>query len=213
MTTGSPTTTGIQEKLLLVLLSVLFISACQKSVGNDREESIELQRQANEEANFGMAEGDSDRIAKAISLIRQSLQADPSNHAALLSRAQIAVYRQNYRLALRDVENAYDIAPGNDSIALFRCMLIEEVEGDSSGKECYSAVERGYVERHREGSQITFNWVGAAVLADSRAAPELIEAYLEQKYIKGELEAEMAKRSIESLQDGSYVDKLLMRRP
>lgn len=91
-------------------------------------------------------------------------------------------------------------------------MLIEEVEGDDSGKECYSAVEESYAERHSTDSKISANWGGgAAILADSHAAPELVEAYLEQEKAKGEMEAEMAEMTIESLQDGSYVNHVLMR--
>lgn len=200
------------KKILLILPMAFLITACQESGGNDlHDESVELQRQANEEATLGMAESDSDRLSKAIDLIEQSLAADPNNHAALLTRAQIAVYRQNYEIALRNVESAFNIAPNHDSLPLFRCMLIEEVEGENSGKECYSAVEESYVEQHREDSQISANWVGATILGDSHAAPELIEAFLKQEKDKGELEAEMAEMTIESLQDGSYVDQVLMR--
>ncbi|UYG08298.1 hypothetical protein [Halomonas sp. M4R1S46] len=200
------------KKIFFILPIALLVSACQEGVSNDiHDDSVELQRQANEEVAFGIAEGNSDRLDRAKDLIEQSLQADPSNHEALLNRAQIAVYQQNYKLALRDVESAYDIALSNDSLPLFRCMLIEEVEGDDTGKECYSAVEESYAEQHSKDSQIPANWVGAAILADSQAAPELVEAYLEQERAEGEMEAEMAKMTIESLQDGSYVDQVLMR--
>ncbi|PMR70414.1 tetratricopeptide repeat protein [Halomonas heilongjiangensis] len=200
------------RKLFFIIPLFFLLSACQEGMSNEiHGDSVELQRQANEEVAFGIAEGNSDRLDRAKDLIEQSLQADPNNHAALLNRAQIAVYQQNYELALRDVESAYDIAPSNDSLPLFRCMLIEEVKGDDSGKECYSAVEENYAEQHREDSQIPANWAGAAILADSHSAPELAEAYLEQEKAKGEMEAEMAEMTIESLQDGSYVDQVLMR--
>lgn len=200
------------RKLFFIIPLIFLLSACQEGMSNEiHDDSVELQRQANKEVAFGITEGNNDRLDRAKELIGQSLKADPNNHAALLNRAQIAVYQQNYELALRDVESAYDIAPSNDSLPIFRCMLIEEVKGDDSGKECYSAVEENYAEQHREDSQIPANWVGAAILADSHAAPELAEAYLEQEKAKGEMEAEMAEMTIESLQDGSYVDQVLMR--
>ncbi|EPC03200.1 hypothetical protein L861_23105 [Litchfieldella anticariensis FP35 = DSM 16096] len=202
----------MMKKLLLILPITFLIAACQESGGNDlHDESVELQRQANEEVSLDIAEGNRERLSKAMDLIEQSLEADPNNHAALLARAQITVYRQEYELALRDVENAYRIAPSNDSIPLFRCMLIEEVKGDNSGKECYSRVEESYAEQHKEDSQIPANWMSAAILADSHNAPELVENYIKQEKAKGELEAEMAGMTIESLQDGSYVDQVLMR--
>ncbi|QNI03304.1 hypothetical protein HXW73_10375 [Halomonas sp. SH5A2] len=191
------------KKLLLILPISLLMSACQESSGdNIDDESIDLQRQANEEVTFGIAE----------ELIEQSLQADPSNHTALINRAQIAVYQQNYELALSDVESAYDIAPSNDSLPLFRCILIEEVEGNDSGKACYSSVEERYAEQHSTDDKIPANWVGAAILADTKDAPGLVEAYLEQARSEGDIEAEMAETTIESLRDGSYVDQVLMRR-
>ncbi|OAZ98398.1 MULTISPECIES: hypothetical protein [unclassified Halomonas] len=200
------------KKLLLILPIFLLMSACQESSGNSiDDESIDLQRQANEEVTFGIAEENSERLDRAKELIEQSLNADPNNHAALINRAQIAVYQQNYERALSDVESAYDIAPSNDSLPLFRCILIEEVKGNDRGKACYSSVEERYAERHNSDGKIPANWVGAAILADTQDAPRLVEAYLEQARSKGEMEAEMAEMTIESLQDGSYVDQVLMR--
>lgn len=200
------------KKLFLILQVAFFILACQASAGNDlHNESIELQRQANEEATLGIAERDNDRLSKAVDLIKLSLAADPSNHAARLTWAQIAVYRQNYKIALCNINDAYSLAPNDDSLPLFRCMLIEEIEGGSRGKECYSTIEKSYAEQHRENNQIPTSWVGAAILADSHAAQELIENYFRQEKAKGELEEEMAEMTIESLQDGSYVDQVLMR--
>ncbi|MGM0824982.1 MAG: tetratricopeptide repeat protein [Pseudomonadota bacterium] len=203
----------MMKKLLLILPICFLISACQESSSDGlNDESINLQKQANEEVAYGIAEDNGERLEKAKELIEQSLQADPDNHAALLNRAQVAVYQQNYERALRDVESAYAIAPGNDSLPLFRCMLIEEVEGDDSGKECYSSVDERYAERHSTDNEIPVNWVGAAILADTQGATELVETYLDQARSKGEMEAEMAETTIESLRDGSYVDQVLMRR-
>lgn len=200
-------------KLLLVLPISLLMTACQESSDDNlNRESINLQKQANEEVAYGIAEENNERLDRAKELIEQSLQADPNNHAALLNKAQVAVYQQNYELALRDVESAYDIAPGNDSLPLFRCMLIEEVKGDDSGKVCYSSVEKHYAERHSTDDEIPVNWVGAAILADTQGATELVETYLDQARSKGEMEAEMAETTIENLRDGSYVDQVLMRR-
>jgi len=201
------------KTLLLILPISVLISACQESTDHKLNvESIDLQRQANEEVAFGIAEENSARLDRAKKLIEQSLEIDPNNHEALLNRAQVAVYRQNYDIALRDVESAFDIAPRNDSLLLFRCILIEEVEGNDSGKECYSTVEKHYAERHSTDNKIPANWVGAAILADTHIASELVEAYLEQESGKGEMETEMAKMTVESLQDGSYVNKVLMRK-
>lgn len=200
------------RKLFLITSLTLLLTACQEGRGNDlTSDSIELQRQANEETALGIAEGNGERIEKAKILIEQSLDADPRNHFALINRAQIALYQGNYELALSTVEQAYDIAPSNDSLPLFRCMLIEEVESNESARECYSAVEESYAERHEADEEIPANWVGAAILADSHAALELAEAYLEQEKAKGEMEAEFAEMTIESLQNGSYVDQVLMR--
>lgn len=202
----------IRTLLLTLSISVL-ISACQDSTDHKLNgESIDLQRQATEEVAFGIAEENSARLDRAKKLIEQSLEVDPNNHEALLNRAQVAVYRQNYDIALRDVESAVDIAPKNDSLLLFRCILIEEVEGNDRGKECYSTVEKHYAERHGTKDKIPANWVGAAILADAYVAPELVEAYLEQERNEGQMEAEMAIITIESLQNGSYVDQVLMRK-
>jgi tetratricopeptide (TPR) repeat protein len=200
------------RKLFLVASLTLLLTACQEGMGNDiASDSIELQRQANEETALGIAEGNIERLEKAKILIEQALDADPGNHFALINRAQIALYEGNYELALSTVEQAYDIAPSNDSLPLFRCMLIEEVESHESARECYSAVEESYAERHEADGEIPVNWVGSAVLADSHAALELAEAYLEQEKAKGEMEAEFAEMTIASFQDGSYVDQVLMR--
>ncbi|MCE8030103.1 hypothetical protein HOP54_15545 [Halomonas daqingensis] len=200
------------RKLFLVISLTLLLTACQEGRGNDiASDSIELQRKANEETALGIAERNNERLEKAKILIEQSLEADPRNHFALINRAQIAIYQKNYELALSTVEKAYDIAPSNDSLPLFRCMLIEEVESNESARECYSAVEESYAERHELGEEIPANWMSAAILADSHAALELAEAYLEQEKAKGVMEAEIAEVTIESLQDGSYVDQVLMR--
>ncbi|MCE8050503.1 hypothetical protein HOP61_04265 [Halomonas daqingensis] len=200
------------RKLFLITSLTLLLTACQEGRGNDlASDSIELQRKANEETARGIAERNNERLEKAKILIEQSLEADPRNHFALINRAQIAIYQKNYELALSTVEQAYDIAPSNDSLPLFRCMLIEEVESNESARECYSAVEESYAERHELGGEIPANWMSAAILADSHAALELAEAYLEQEKAKGVMEAEFAEVTIESLQDGSYVDQVLMR--
>ena len=200
------------RKLFLITSLTLLLTACQEGRGNDlASDSIELQRKANEETARGIAERNNERLEKAKILIEQSLEADPRNHFALINRAQIAIYQKNYELALSTVEQAYDIAPSNDSLPLFRCMLIEEVESNESARECYSAVEESYAERHELGGEIPANWMSAAILADSHAALELAEAYLEQEKAKGVMEAEFAEMTIESLQDGSYVDQVLMR--
>lgn len=200
------------RKLFLITSLTLLLTACQEGRSNDlASDSIELQRKANEETARGIAERNNERLEKAKILIEQSLEADPGNHFALINRAQIAIYQKNYELALSTVEQAYDIAPSNDSLPLFRCMLIEEVESNESARECYSAVEESYAERHELGGEIPANWMSAAILADSHAALELAEAYLEQEKAKGVMEAEFAEVTIESLQDGSYVDQVLMR--
>ncbi|MCE8022736.1 tetratricopeptide repeat protein [Billgrantia aerodenitrificans] len=200
------------RKLFFVISLTILLTACQEGRGNDiASDSIELQRKANEETALGIAEGNNERLEKAKILIEQSLEADPGNHFALINRAQIAIYQGNYELALSTVERAYDIAPSNDSLPLFRCMLIEEVESNESARECYSAVEESYAERHEADGEIPANWVGAAILGDSHAAPELAEAYLEQEKAKGKMEAEIAEMTIESLQDGSYVGQVMMR--
>ncbi|SEG10672.1 hypothetical protein [Billgrantia desiderata] len=200
------------RKLFLITSLTLLLTACQEGRGNDlASDSIELQRKANEETARGIAERNNERLEKAKILIEQSLEADPRNHFALINRAQIAIYQKNYELALSTVEQAYDIAPSNDSLPLFRCMLIEEVESNESARECYSAVEESYAERHELGGEIPANWMSAAILADSHAALELAEAYLEQEKAKGVMEAEFAEVTIESLQDGSYVDQVMMR--
>ncbi|NIC05012.1 hypothetical protein [Billgrantia bachuensis] len=200
------------RKKIFVLALTLLLTACQEGRGNDiANDSIELQRQANEQTSLGIAERNNERLERAKALIEQSLEADPENHFALINRAQIAIYQENYELALSTVEQAYDIAPSNDSLPLFRCMLIEEVESNESARECYSAVEESYAERHDADGEIPANWVSAAILADSRAAPELAGAYLEQEKAKGKMEAEIAEMTIERFQDGSYVDQVLMR--
>ncbi|MGL6215562.1 tetratricopeptide repeat protein [Billgrantia desiderata] len=200
------------RKLFFVISLTILLTACQEGRDNDiASDSIELQRKANEETALGIAEGNNERLEKAKILIEQSLEADPGNHFALINRAQIAIYQGNYELALSTVEQAYDIAPSNDSLPLFRCMLIEEVESNESARECYSTVEASYAELHEAGEEIPANWMSAAILADSHAAPELAEAYLEQEKAKGKMEAEIAEMTIESLQDGSYVDQVLMR--
>ncbi|MCC5883802.1 MAG: hypothetical protein JJU25_14370 [Halomonas sp.] len=200
------------RKTIFALALTLLLTACQEGRGNDIDsDSIELQRQANEETALGIAEKNNERLERAKALIAQSLEADPSNHYALINRAQIAIYEGNYELALSTVDQAYEIAPSNDSLPLFRCMLIEEVESNESARECYSAVEEGYAERHEEDGEIHANWVGAAILGDSHAAAELIEKYLEQETEKGELAVQMSETTINSLIDGSYLDQVLMR--
>jgi Tfp pilus assembly protein PilF len=200
------------RKLFFAISLTLFLTACQEGMGNDiASDSIELQRQANEETALGIAERNNERLEKAKILIEQSLEADPENHFALINRAQVAIYQRNYELALSTVEQAYDIAPSNDSLPLFRCMLIEEVKDNESARECYSTVEASYAELHEAGEEIPANWVGAAILGDSHAASELIETYLEQEAEKGELAGHMAETNISSFVDGSYVDQVLMR--
>ncbi|WP_010630028.1 hypothetical protein [Halomonas sp. KM-1] len=200
------------RKLFFVISLTILLTACQEGRGNDiARDSIELQRKASEETALGIAERNNERLEKAKILIEQALEADPGNHFALINRAQIAIYQGNYEFALNTVERAYAIAPSNDSLPLFRCMLIEEVKSNESARECYSAVEESYAERHEADGEIPANWVGAAVLANSYAAAELIETYLEQEAEKGELASHMAETTISSLVDGSYVDQVLMR--
>ncbi|MBZ0329686.1 hypothetical protein KZO25_05055 [Halomonas sp. ANAO-440] len=202
----------MRRKLFSAIPLIILLSACQEGMSNEIQgDSVELQRQANEEASFAMAEGNEKRLERAKALIEQSLEADPNNHYALINRAQIDVYQENYELALSTVERAYDIAPSNDSLPLFRCMLIEEVKDNESARECYATVEESYAERHEADEEIPANWVGAAILGDSHAAPELIETYLEQEAKKGELAGHIAETTINSLTDGSYVGQALMR--
>lgn len=90
-------------------------------------------------------------------------------------------------------------------------MLRGEVKDNESARECYTTVEESYAERHEADEEISANWVSAAILTDSHAAPELAEAYLELEKAKGEMEEEIAEMTVESLQDGSYVNQVLMR--
>ncbi|MFY0989495.1 hypothetical protein [Halomonas sp. C05BenzN] len=62
------------KEIFLILPLAFLVSACQEGMSNAiHGDSVELQRQANEEVAFGIAEGNSNRLARARELIEQSL--------------------------------------------------------------------------------------------------------------------------------------------
>ena len=213
------------QKTPALLMAVWIAFACQASLAAEPEEAATLQQQAAHGMRQGMLEHDEEQLSRAMDLAERALALAPGHGRALLTKLQIQLYRHQYPQALVTVGEAQHKHPNDGSLRLLRCMLIDRVQGAASGKSCYAQLEQDYTSqaasspgevRHAVNashtmSAVPFNQVGAAILGDSPRAQALAEAYVAQARTQGGIEAEdVARLTVEALQNGSYVDRVLM---
>lgn len=213
------------QKTPASLIAAWMAFACQASLAADAQNAAELQRQAAKRMLQGIQRHDDQALSRAMSFAERALALSPDNGGALLTRLQIQLYRHQYEEALASVNAAQQRHPEDDSLSLLRCMLVGKTQGNAPGDACYADIERDDASQPTEptaearhasdtghaASLVSFNRVGAAILGDSPHAKVLAEAYIDQARELGGIEAEdVARQTVEALENGSYVDEVLM---
>ncbi|MFC3294397.1 tetratricopeptide repeat protein [Modicisalibacter luteus] len=213
------------QKVPALLLATLMTLAYQPSSAAETEESAALQRQAAQHLYQGIRQHDEQAIDKAMTLAERILTLSPDNLGAWHTKLQAQLYRHQYQQALSSVNEAQQRHPNDQSLRLLHCMLVDRSQGEAAGDACYAKLEQEYASQAANGqgetrpvsnapdtaSPVAFNQVGAAILGGSPHAQALAEAYVAQVRSLGGIEAEdIARHTVESLQDGRYVEGVLM---
>ncbi|WP_134017436.1 hypothetical protein [Modicisalibacter xianhensis] len=212
------------QKMPALFMAAWIVFACQASQAADAPDAAELQRQAAKRMLQGIHRHDDQALSRAMTLAERALALSPDNGGALLTKLQIQLYRHQYEQALASVNAAQQRHPEDDSLSLLRCMLVGKTQGSAPGDACYADLQRGASQpvapaaeaRHASDTansalSVSFNQVAAAILGDSPQAEALAETYIAQTRELGGIEAEdVARQTVEALQDGSYVAGVLM---
>lgn len=199
---------------LLAIIGVLIMSfallACQPQTS---ERAIELQKEAASTLAKGVANSSDKVVSTALDLVKKSLDISPNHVPSLVTRANISIYERRYEKALKDINSAREIKPKDRSIHMLQCLLKERSQGKKSAIPCYAELEKEWAKQHQEGEPIDINWVAAAYLANSDNQQNLKTRYLQQKKSQGGPDHLLARKTIQSLEQGHYLQLIMPGNP
>ncbi|SDK77020.1 hypothetical protein SAMN05661010_00022 [Modicisalibacter muralis] len=184
----------------------LALLACQPQTS---ERAVKLQKEAASTLAQGVANSSDKKVSTALDLVNESLGIAPNHVPSLVTRANINIYERRYEKALKDIISAQEIKPKDRSLNMLECLLKERSQGKKAAIPCYAALEKEWAKQHQEGEPIDINWVAAAYLANSGNRQDLKTRYLQQKKSQGSPDYLLAKKTIQSLEQGRYLQLIM----